>query len=253
VNHSNLAETQEETLQVAEASPRPKARFAGGLYLLIIAGGLFAVGYVPAAIVVHGDAAATAHNLLANESLYRLGLAVHVIIALCNVPLAVIFYDLFKAANRSLAGVLVLFILVGVAIESVNLLNEFAPLVLLRGEHYAGVISAEQLQAQAHMPLELQNVGFNLSLAFVGCYCLVAGCLIFRSRLLPQAIGVLLAIGGLCYVFNSFAYFLAPDFAAGLFPFIQLPSFIGELSLCLWLLIKGVNVERWEELVREPV
>lgn len=234
-----------------DVSIRFKGRVAGALYLMIIVGGLFAVGYVPAAIVVHGDAAATAQNILAQEMLYRVGLAIHLLIALCNIPVAALFYDLFKGASRSLARFVVFFILVAVAIESVNLLNQFVPLILLKGARYTGVFIAEQLQAQAYMPLELQDVGFNLSLAFVGCYCLVAGSLIVWSNILPRFVGVLLAIGGAAYVMNCFITIVAPGFAAGLFPYIQLPSFLGEASLCLALLIKGINVEQWNKGLRK--
>ena len=99
--------------RIAGASPRHLARIAGGLYLIIIVGGFFAIGFVPAAIVVPGDAAATAHNILAHELLYRLGLAAHIIILMCNVPLAVIFYDLFKVVSRRLSLLVVFFTLVG--------------------------------------------------------------------------------------------------------------------------------------------
>jgi Domain of unknown function (DUF4386) len=121
------------TERIAEASPRHLARIAGALYLIIIVEGLFATGYVPAALVVPGDAAATAHNILAHELLYRLGLVAHIIVLPCNIPLAVIFYDLFKVVNRRLSLLVVFFTLVGTAVEGANLLNQFAPLMLLGG------------------------------------------------------------------------------------------------------------------------
>src|SRR6516162_2853162 len=120
-----------------EESPRTLARMAGGLYLIVIVAGAFAVGYVPAALVVPGDAAATAHNIQAHELLYRLSIVAHVIILLCNVLLALFFYDLFKVVNRRLALLVVFFTLVGTAIESANLLNQFAPLILLGGGRYS--------------------------------------------------------------------------------------------------------------------
>src|SRR5215469_899350 len=108
------SQVTERTVQV---SPRLKARIAGGLYLIIIVGGFFAIGYVPAALVVAGDAAATAHNILAHELLYRLGLVAHMINLVCNIPLALIFYELFKVVSRRLALLVVFFTLVGTAIE----------------------------------------------------------------------------------------------------------------------------------------
>jgi len=233
--------------RIAGASPRHLARIAGGLYLIIIVGGFFAIGFVPAAIVVPGDAAATAHNILAHELLYRLGLVAHIIILLCNIPLAVIFYDLFKVVSRRLSLLVVFFTLVGTAVEGANLLNQFAPLMLLGGGHYLSVFTTEQLQALAYMPLDSQAISYDIQQVIYACYLLAAGYLVFRSTFLPRILGVLLAIGGLCYLTNSFATFLAPMFAAGLFPYIQVPSGVAELSLCLWLLVIGVNVSRWEQ------
>ncbi len=235
------------TERMAEASPLRWARIAGGLYLIIIVGGFFAIGYVPAALVVPGDAAATAHNILAHELLYRLGLVAHIIILTCNIPLAVIFYDLFKVVNRRLALLVVFFTLVGTAVEGANLLNQFAPLMLLGGGHYLSVFTPEQLQALAYMPLDPQAISYDIQQVFYAYYLLAAGYLVFRSTFLPRTVGVLLAIGGLCYLTYSFATFLAPGFAAHLVPYIQLPSGVGELSLCLWLLVMGMNVSRWEK------
>ena len=109
------------------------------------------------------------------------------------------------------------------------------------------VFKAEQLHALAYMSLRLQSTGYDMSLAFFGCFCLFAGYLIFRSAFLPRIIGVLMAIAGLCYLTNSFANFLSPAFARPLFPWILLPAFPAELGLTLWLLVIGVNVQRWKE------
>jgi hypothetical protein len=227
------------------------ARIAGGLYLINIIGGFFAIGYVPAALVVPGDAAATARNILAHELLYRLGLVAHIITIMCNIPLALIFYELFKVVNRRIALLVVFFTLVGTAVEAANLLNQFTPLMLLGGEHYLSVFNTEQLQALAYMPLDSQAIGYDIIQVIYTGYLLTAGYLIFRSTFLPRAIGVLLAIGGLCYLTYSFAAFLAPEFAVHLVPYIQLPSGVAELSLCLWLLVMGVNTQRWNEQALE--
>src|SRR3954454_13229752 len=113
------------------ASPLQLARTAGALYLINIVGGAFAISVVPALLVVQGDAAATAHNIQANELLYRSGLAAHVLVTVTNVPLAVIFYELFKVVSRRLALLDAAFILVATAIEAAGLINEFTPLALL--------------------------------------------------------------------------------------------------------------------------
>ena len=232
---------------ISGASPRHLARIAGGLYLIIIVGGFFAIGYVPAALVVPGNAAATAHNILTHELLYRLGLAVHIIILPINLPLALIFYELLKVVNRRLALLVVFFTLVGTAIEGANLLNQFTPLMILGGGHYLSAFNTEQLQALAYMPLDLQAISYDIQQVIYAGYLLAAGYLVFKSTFLPRVIGVLLAIGGLCYLTYSFADFLAPEFAAHLVPYIQVPSGLAELSLCLWLLVMGVNTQRWNE------
>jgi len=232
---------------IAEASPQRLARIAGGLYLIIIVGGFFAIGYVPAALVVPGAAVATAHNIQTHELLYRLGLAAHMLILVCNIPLTLIFYELFKVVNRRLALLVVFFSLVGTAIEGANLLNQFAPLMLLGGGHYLNVFTPEQVQTLAYLPLDSQAIGYDIQQVIYAGYLLAAGYVVFRSTFLPRTVGVLLAIGALSYLTYSFASFLAPGFAALLVPYIQAPSGLAELSLCLWLLVMGVNVSRWEK------
>jgi hypothetical protein len=184
------------TERMADASPRQLARIAGCLYLIVIVGGFFAIGYVPAALVVPGDAAATAHNILAQEVLYRWGIVAHVIILLCNMPLAVIFYDLFKVVNRRLALLVVFFTLVGTAVEGATLLTQFTPLILVEGGRSLSAVTAEQVQAQVSASLELQAIGYSLSQVFYTCYILSAAYLVFRSTFFPRALGVLLALGG---------------------------------------------------------
>jgi Domain of unknown function (DUF4386) len=234
-------------VQIAQASPRRWARIAGLLYLINIVFGAFTVGYVPAAIVVPGDAAATAHNILAHELLYRLSLAAHLITVACNIPLAVIFFDLFKVVNRRFALLVVFFILVGTAVEGANLLNQFSPLTLLGGGRYMSAFTPEQVQAMVYMSFDSQAISYNIQQVLYAGYLLAAGYLIFSSIFLPRLLGVLLAIGGACYLTYSFADVLAPAFAALLVPYVQVPSGVAELSLCLWLLVIGVKVQRWKE------
>jgi hypothetical protein len=230
-----------------EASPRTLARTVGSLYLVVIFGGIFAVGYVPTALIVSGDAATTTRNILAHQTLYRLSLVVHIIILLCNVPLAAIFYDLFRVVSRRVSMLVAFFTLVGTAIEAATLQSQFVPLLLLEGDRSLSAFSTAQLQAQSYASLQMQPIGFNMSLVFFGCYCLAIGYLIHKSSFLPRLLGVMLLIGGACYLTYSLASFLAPDFAALLVPYIQIPSGIAELCLALWLTISGVNVQRWQE------
>lgn len=233
-----------------KTSIKTTARIGGWLYLINIALGFFAIGYVPGLLIVTGDPAATSRNVLTHEPLYRWGLAAHSIILLTNIPLAVIFYRLFKIVNKNAALLVVFFTLTGTAIEAVNLLNPFASLVLLKNAYIQKVFSQEQIQALSYTLHQLEGIGFNLALVFFGFYCITIGYLIFRSTFLPRITGILMATGGLCYLINSFAGFLSPAFAAGLFPFIQLPSGLAELTFCVCLIIIGVNLKRWQEKAR---
>ena len=228
-------------------SPRQSARIAGGLYLLNIVAGFFAIGVVPAVLVVSGDAAATVHNIQANELLYRVGLAAHMIPIVCNVALVVLLYDLFKVVDRRIALMMVFYSLVGTAVECANLLNQFTPLVLLDAAQQAQALGADQVRDLAHAPLGLVSIGYDLQQVIYAFYLLAAGYLVFRSTFLPRGIGVLLVVAALAYLIYSFASFLSPAFAARLVPYIQLPSLLGEASLALSLLAIGVNVQRWRE------
>jgi hypothetical protein len=134
---------------------------------------------------------------------------------------------------------------VGTAVESANLLQQFTPLVLLAGAHAAHALTPDQMQALAYAPLRLQTFGYDIQQVIYAGYLLAAGYLVFRSTFLPRVIGVLLAIGAVSYLIYSFASFISPEFAARLVPYIQLLSLVGEGSLCLVLLVIGVNVQRW--------
>src|SRR5436305_1591843 len=235
------------TEQTRGSSPRQLARMAGALYLINIVLGAFATAIVPAIVVVSGDAAATAHNIQTHELLYRLGLVAHLVVTVTNVPLALIFYELFKVVNRRLALLDAFFILVATAVEAAGLLNQFVPLVLLGSGPYSSALPAAQLQALAYMPGQLSAIGYDITAVFFGFYALCISYLILRSTFLPGAIGVLMAIDGLAYLVYSFADLLAPGFAAHLVPWIQLPALFGEGSLCLWLLVAGVDAVRWRE------
>jgi len=226
---------------------RQLARIAGGLYLINIVGGAFAIGVVPAMLVVSGDASATAHNIQSRELLYRSSLVAHIVVCVTNVPLAVIFYDLFKIVNRRLALLVVFFTLVATAVEASGLLNQFVPLVLLGSGPYASLLPPSQAQALAYMSFDLAEIGYSITSVFFGLYGLCLGYLVFRSTFLPRVVGVLLAFGALSYLTYGVANLLVPGFALHLVPWIQLPSLLGEGSFTLWLLAAGVDVKRWEQ------
>ena len=225
---------------------RRLARLAGGLYLINIVGGAFAIGIVPAMLVVTGDPAGTARNIQSNEMLYRSSLVAHMVIDVTSVLLAVIFYDLFRVVSRRLALLVVFFTLVATAVEVAGLLNQFVPLLLLGSGPYASALPGSEAQVLAAMSFDLSEIGYSINSVFFAFYGLCIGYLIFRSTFLPRVIGVLMALGALSYLTYGTAHLLVPAFASRLVPWIQLPSLLGEGSLTLWLLLVGVDVRRWE-------
>ena len=235
------------TNRPSEISPETYARIGGVLYLIIIIAGGFAEGVVRSRLIVAGDAAATAKNIMASQWTWRIAFAGDLAIYACAVPLVLIFYVLLSPVNRNLALLAVFFNLVSIAIEGVNALSHFAPLLILNGADYLKVFDQHQLQALALLFVNLHAYGFAISLTIFSFVLLLEGYLIFNSGYFPKTLGVFVAIAAICYLTNSFALFLAPVFQAKIFPTILIPSFIGELSLCLWLLVMGVNVPKWED------
>ena len=229
------------TNRTLEASPHPKARITGVVYLLYfltaVSGEFFLRG-----IVIEGDAAATATNILAHQTLFRLGLATGLIATACYIAVTALFYGLFKPVNRSLSLLAAFFSLVGCAILAFASLFQLAPLVVLGGSAYLSVFKVDQLRALALLFLELNTQAGNICVVFFGVYCLLIGYLIFRSAFLPRILGGLLALAGLGWL-----TFLSPPFANRLSPYNLVLGFLAELLLMLWLLVMGVNVQRWKE------
>lgn len=228
-------------------SPQRYARVCGVLYLYIIMAGIFAELFVRAALVVPTDAKATASNILAHESLFRIGFSGEMLHLAFDVAVAVLLYALLRQVDRYIALLAAFMRLACDLILAVASLSHFAALRLLENGDYLHTFAPEQLQTLALFALKLHGDGYAISLVFFAFACLSLGYLIYRSGYLPRIIGVLMAIAGLCYLVNSFAHFLDPVFAASLFPPIFVPIFLAEVSLTLWLIVKGVNVEKWKE------
>jgi hypothetical protein len=234
-------------IPATETSPQIHARIVGLLYLvLIIAGGLGEI-FIRGRLVVSGDAAATAGNILASPSLWRLGIAGDLVMHVCDVFVMWALYLLLRPVSRNLVLLNLLLNLIQTAVLVANKATLLVPLFLLGDAHYLKAFDPAQLQAWSYMAIKLHDHGFGIGLIFFGCVCLVEGYLIRVSRYLPRLIGVLMQIAGVCYLINSFALLLAPDFEAWLFPAILMPCLVAELSLALWLLIKGVNMAEWRK------
>jgi hypothetical protein len=169
---------------------------------------------------------------------------------MCDVGLMLVFFVLLRPVNRSLALLVVLFNLVQTAVLVANKMNLLVPLFLLGDAEYLKTFSPQQLQALSYISLRAHDYGFGIGLIFFGAECIVVGYLIVRSGYFPRWIGVLMQLAGVCYLTNSFALILSPPLASRLFPFILLPPFVAELSLALWLLLKGVDLTKWPQCVR---
>lgn len=217
------------------------ARIAGLCYLLVIATGLFAEVFVRQALRVPGDAIATAQNIKTSAMLFRWGFAADLFNFIIGLPGILIMYVLFKPVNNYFAKLAMFFVLIQTAVIAVNLLNQYSPLLLLSDAAYLAPLQPAQLAALALHSLNLQAVGYATGLVFFGFYCLIIGYLIVKSSIIPKLIGILYAIAGLSYLANSFLLLLSKDFSNPWFTYIALPAFIGEMSLCLWLLVKGVK------------
>jgi hypothetical protein len=231
-----------------ESSPQPYARLGGLLYLILIVLGFFGQ-FVLGRVIVSGNAAATAANLTSMESLWRFGIGAEVVALICVVGLATIYFLLLRPVSRELNLLATFVRLIGIAVEAVVTLNLLAALLPLGKAESLKAFTQEQLYALTNLAIKSHSQGYALALLFFGACFLVHGHLIYKSGFLPKVLGILIQIAGTCYLTNSFAVFLAPALEDRIFPIILLPAFVGEASLCLWLLLKGVNVQRWKEQV----
>ena len=228
---------------------RSVARVGGVLYLIIIVLGALGEAVVRGSIVVPGNAIATAANLRSMEWLWRLGVAGEVVLLSCAIALAVILYVLLRRVNRDLALAAVCFNLVCIAIEGVAAVSLAAALFPLASAPYLNAFGPEQINAMVMLSVRSHTAGFGIALIFFGVECVILGYLIYQSGYMPRSVGVLMEIAGVCYVINSFALLLSPPLSSRLFPAILIPALIAELSLALWLLVKGVNAEKWDQHV----
>jgi hypothetical protein len=228
----------------AETSPLVPARVAGLLYLMVIPLGIFAL-YVSSTLIVAGDSAATAANIRASETLFRLGMVSDMLAPIILMVVVLFLYRLLRPISKNLAVLMVMFLLAGVPIALLNKLNQFAALHLVSGADYLTVFTPEQLQALMYQSLRLHNHGSHIAFIFWGLWLFPLGYLVFRSGFLPRILGVLLMVACLGYLIDSFAAFLGYSVGIGLY------TALGEALFPLWLLIKGVNGEQWAKRVRE--
>jgi hypothetical protein len=229
------------TNRLGETSPRFQARIVGAFYLLTILTGIFAQGFVSGRLVVDGDAAATATNILTHSGLFQLGFAVYLIEMACQIAMTALFYDLLKPAGRRVSLLAAFLGFAGCIIKTFSRVFFIAPLFVLGGAHYLSVFSAEQLQALALLFLKVNDHGAAMALVFFGFYALLTGYLIIRSTFLPRILGIVSVVAGFGWL--SFLY---PPLGYSLFPYIAAFGLLGAASLIVWLLVFGVDEQRWK-------
>jgi hypothetical protein len=217
------------------------ARIAGVLFLLSLVAGGFGEAYVPSKLIVSGDAAATAANLRNFDFLYRLGFASFLVESLCDTALALILYVLLKPVNKQLSLLAAFFGLMATATFAFAELFYFAPQLIL-GRAYLNSFTPDQINSLALLSLKFYGYAGMIFTAYYGMAWLVRSYLIFRSSYLPKFLGVLMAIGGIGFVVRNFLLILAPAYASDVLLMLMFP---GGLIMTVWLLVKGVNVQKW--------
>lgn len=213
-----------------------------GLYLLQSAASVFGQLFISGQLFVRGDAATTATNILANEVLFRSGITASLLSVGLHIVSAVLFYRLLKPVHRYVSLLAALFLVVASSIWTLAALMFAGALVVLEGETSYGAFGPDQLPALALVLLDWSDQTYNTGLVFFGFWCAAIGYLIYRSTFLPRILGVGMALAGLGY-----ATFLYPPLASAVYPF-NLAIAVGELALVVWLLLAGVNAERWNAL-----
>ena len=221
-------------------STKNPGRFAGLLYVLTSIVGFFAMMYVPDEIIVHGNAAATASNILAHEMLFRLGIAGELIGQAGFIFVAMALYELLKGVNRRQAALMVILLVVQIPTAFLNELNSFAALVLASGADFLSTFDKTQRDALAMLFMNLHGKGFVVNEIFYGLWLFPLARLVYKSRFLPRFLGVWLALAGLAWVILSLTSVLFPQYQDKVFNYGQ-PAFLGEIAFMLWLLIKGAK------------
>jgi hypothetical protein len=223
------------------------ARLAGFLILLIAVLAPFSILYLPSTLIVPGDAAATASNILASDGLFRLGIVVDSGVVLLEIVVIAILYVLLRPVNRTLALAAAFARLAMTIVMAVNVFNSLGVLLLLSDAEYLTVFEPDQLHALVLLVLNLHEGGVYVWQVFFGLHWVAVGYLVFKSGYFPRILGIMLMVTCLGYLMDSFGILFPSSGVLSMVSSAVLAvGVIGELSFTLWLLIKGVNVEQWE-------
>ena len=225
-----------------ETSPTTRGRILAALYLLVIIGGITAQAFIADGLIVADDATKTAANIVANKSLYRLGFTIFMLEMAMQVGVSVMFYDLLKPVNRSVARLSMILGLTGCGIKTMARLFYYTPLILLGGASYLSAIAPAQLEALSLAFIKINNQGAAIGLVFFGFEGVLRGWLLFKSEFLPRFIGVLSMIGGIGWL-----TWVWPPLGSQTFMFVALFAIVGVFATTGWLFIRGVDDVKWRE------
>lgn len=228
-------------------SSKRTARIAGFLYLLVTVFGIFAFMVVRPSVVVPGDAATTTSHLIASELLFRMGVASQWVTYLAFLVLPLPLYALLKPVHKGAARLMVLFVVVSVPIGMLSTLDDLSALSLVSGADYLTAFTPAQIQAQVMHFLSLHDSGYLIGQIFFGLWLMPLGYLVYRSGFFPRILGILLILGGLYQLVDTFTTLLFPGYDALWLSVLSVFAF-SEIVFCLWLLIKGVAVEEGKHL-----
>jgi hypothetical protein len=230
---------------VADIAPGKLARLAGILYLLVSVAAGFAQSF-RTSIIVPGDAAATVHNILASQSLFRLSFVSDLFAQVCQILLILALYALLKPVSKNYALLTLLFVVAYVPMVCINMLNQFAALMVLSGADYLKVFSADQVNALVMLFLDLHKYGYSIVGMFFGLWLLPLGYLVFKSGYFPKILGVLLMIGCFGYLIQFVEVFLFPGHDVITYPGLAIAT-VAELAFAFWLLIKGAKIPEMKD------
>lgn len=226
-------------------SKKKTARISGLLYLIVVLTGIFNLVYVPSKLIVWDNASVTFNNILESETLFRLGIMAGIICYTAFLILPIVLYKLLNQVNKTYAIGMVTLAVISVPVSLINLLNKVNILTLIRKAEYLQAIEADELQAQVLLYLDFYNNGIKIVSVFWGLWLLPFGYLVFKSGFLPKILGIFLMVGCFGYLSNFIGGFLFQNYAdLRIARFVSLPASIGEIGICLWLLIIGTKDKR---------
>ncbi len=222
-------------------SNKKTARIAGLIYLGVVLNGLFSLMYVPSKLFGSENASLTFQNIVSSESLFRFGIVSGLLCYGFFLFLPLVLYKLFKSVDENYSRLMVLLAVVTVPMYFINAQNQFTVLSLISASNHFG-LNTEQIQSQVLLYLEQYDNGMRVIHIFSGLWLLPFGYLVFKSGFLPKVFGLLLMLGCIGYLINFLGNTLDPNYSKiGISFYLSLPASLGEIGICLWLMIMGVR------------